>query len=31
MGVPISFIQYYNPKQFKLLGIDRNFTKQKRL
>lgn len=26
MGVPISFIQYYNPKQFKLLGIDRDFT-----
>lgn len=23
MGVPITFINKYNPKQFKLIGIDR--------
>jgi hypothetical protein len=23
MGVPITFMQYYNPKQFKILGSQR--------
>ena len=29
MGVPISFMDKYNPKQFELLGIDRVLTKEK--
>ena len=26
MGVPITFIDKYNPEQFELLGIDKEFT-----
>ena len=27
MGVPISFIDKYNPEQFEILGLDKDFTK----
>lgn len=30
MGVPITFIDRYNPKQFKILGLDKDFTSDKK-
>lgn len=30
MGVPITFIDSYNPKQFKILGLDKDFTSDKK-
>ena len=30
MGVPITFIDGYNPKQFKILGLDKDFTSDKK-
>lgn len=29
IGVPISFIEKYNPKQFEILGLDKDFTYDK--
>ena len=28
MGVPITFLEKYNPKQFEIIGIDRELTKE---
>ena len=30
MGVPITFIDHYNPRQFKILGLDKDFTSDKK-
>ena len=30
MGVPITFIDHYNPRQLKILGRDRDFTSDKK-
>lgn len=30
MGVPITFIDHYNPRQFKILGLDKDFTCDKK-
>ena len=29
-GVPITFIDHYNPRQFKILGLDKDFTSDKK-
>ena len=26
MGVPVTFIDRYNPQQFEILGLDKDFT-----
>ena len=30
MGVPITFIDHHNPRQFKILGLDKDFTSDKK-
>lgn len=30
MGVPITFVDHYNPRQFKILGLDKDFTSDKK-